>query len=152
MGAAMSHEPSAQSSARTIVQEHLALRALLKRIEEAFTGPEPQLDSGVDVVAARLDSLRGPLWAHFEEEERAGLFEEIEGRAPEQAPLCARLRQEHRGLLSRLDALRLVPPEGRRGAGWAPAVRAFLHEYDEHEAREADLLARTLEVEGGAPD
>ena len=101
------------------------------------------------MVAARLDTLRGPLRAHFDEEERARLFETIEEHAPEHAAACARLRDEHRTLLQRLDSLRVATPVERRGGGWVSEVRRFLADVLSHEDREAELLQRALD--GGTP-
>jgi hypothetical protein len=135
-----------------VAGEHRRLRDLLAEVEAAFDRNSPRAGCGPDVVAARLDSLRGPLGAHFDEEERSGLFEQIEERAPEQAPLCARLRGEHSGLLLRLDALRRASPEGRRGPGWGRDVRSFLDDLAGHEEKETDLLTRTLDGSIGAGD
>ena len=148
----MTQAPVLPHVARNIVAEHRALRTLLAEVEEAFARPLPHAASGPDVVAARLDTLRGPLAAHFEEEERAKLFEEIEDRAPDQAPACARLRSEHESLIHRLDTLRAASPEARRGPTWTRDVRAFLDEVSGHEEREADLLTRTLDGSIGALD
>jgi hypothetical protein len=134
------------------VEEHRRLRDLLAQVEGAFGRAVPHAVTGPDVVAARLDTLRGPLGAHFEEEERARLFEEIEERAPEQAPVCARLRDEHRGLIHRLDSLRAASPEARRRPTWGHEVRALLHDLHGHEERESDLLTRTLDGSIGAGD
>jgi hypothetical protein len=139
-------------AALTAAQEHHRLRELLALVESAFGRAAPQAASGPDVVAARLDTLRGPLRAHFEEEERARLFEEIEERAPEQAPACSRLRGEHEGLIRRLDTLRSASPEARRGPTWGRDVRAFLADLHGHEQRETDLLTRTLDGSIGALD
>jgi hypothetical protein len=148
-----STKPSRPSrSPRTIAEEHRLLRNLLSEIEAAFKGKAPRRNSGLDVVALRLDTLRGPLAAHFDEEERAGFFEKVEERAPEHSADCARLRAEHRGLLVRLDALRAVSPEKRRDAGWSLGVRTLLVDLSDHEARESDLLMRSLDGTGGAPD
>jgi hypothetical protein len=136
----------------TVAQEHRRLRALLAQIEGAFGRSAPRAGSGPDAVAAGLDTLRGPLGAHFEEEERAHLFEEIEERAPEQAPMCARLRREHEALIRRLDTLRTVSPEARRGPTWAHEVLALLADLAGHEERETDLLTRTLDGSIGAVD
>lgn len=138
--------------ARNVVAEHRMLRRLLAEVRQAFARPMPHAARGPDVVAARLDTLRGPLRAHFEEEERAGLFEEIEERAPDQAPVCARLRAEHEGLIRRLDALRAGNPEARRGSTWNREVHLFLDDLAGHEERETDLLARTLDGSIGAGD
>jgi hypothetical protein len=144
--------PVVPRAARTAASEHRRLRELLAQVEAAFERPSPCAGIGPDVVAARLDSLRGPLTAHFEEEERGRLFEEIEERAPEQAPLCDRLRAEHAGLLGRLDSLRTASPESRRGPAWGREVRAFLADLAGHEESETDLLTRTLDGSIAAAD
>ncbi|HSD66329.1 MAG TPA: hemerythrin domain-containing protein [Vicinamibacteria bacterium] len=138
--------------AHTATEEHRRLRALLAQIEGAFGRSVARASTGPDVVAAGLDTLRGPLRAHFDEEERARLYEEIEELAPEQASLCARLRGEHEGLMRRLDSLRAASPEARRGPTWVREVRAFLADLSGHEERETDLLARTLDGSIGAGD
>ena len=149
----MANAPVLPHVARNVVAEHRALRTLLAEVRGGVRdGPLPHAASGPDVVAARLDTLRGPLGAHFEEEERAGLFEEIEERAPDQAPVCARLRAEHEGLIRRLDVLRAASPEARRGPTWTREVRVFLDDLSGHEERETDLLTRTLDGSIGALD
>jgi hypothetical protein len=148
----MAYAPVLPRAARNVVEEHRALRTLLADVERAFARPSPHAASGPDVVAARLDMLRGPLGAHFEEEERAGLFEQIEERAPDQAPACSRLRGEHEGLIRRLDALRTASPEARRRPTWTHDVRVFLEDLSGHEERETELLTRTLDGSIGAPD
>jgi iron-sulfur cluster repair protein YtfE (RIC family) len=148
----MAHAPVLPRVARNVVAEHRALRILLVEVEDAFARPLAHAASGPDVVAARLDTLRGRLGAHFEEEERAGLFEQIEERAPDQATTCARLRAEHDGLMRRLDELRTGTPEARRGPTWIREVRVFLDDLSGHEERETDLLTRTLDGSIGAVD
>jgi hypothetical protein len=148
----MSNAPVLPRVVRNVVKEHLTLRALLAEVEQALARASPHAASGPDVVAARLDTLRGPLRAHFEEEERARLFEEIEEIAPDQAPACSRLRGEHGGLIRRLDALRASSPESRRRPTWTHDVRAFLDDLSGHEERETDLLTRTLDGSIGALD
>ncbi len=139
-------------AAVTAAEEHRRLRDLLAQVEVAFGRSVPRAASGPDVVAARLDTLRGPLGAHFEEEERARLFEEIEERAPEQAHACARLRGEHDWLIRRLDSLRAASPEARRRPTWVGEVRTLLKDLTGHEQRESDLLTRTLDGSIGAGD
>lgn len=145
-------QPSVERAARLAASEHVNLRRLLAQVLGAFSRPGPHSGSGPDVVAARLDALRGPLWAHFEEEERAGLFEQIETAAPEHASSCDRLRREHESLLQRLDALRGTSPVERRGPSWSSEVRGFVHDLTAHEARESDLLGRTLDGSTPAGD
>jgi len=139
-------------AAHTAAEEHRRLRALLAQVEGAFGRTAPRALTGPDVVAAGLDTLRGPLGAHFEEEERARLYEEIEELAPEQAHVCARLRGEHEGLIRRLDTLRTASPEARRGPTWAREVRALLADVAGHEERETDLLTRALDGSTAAAD
>jgi len=141
----MTKAPSVRHAARAAVDEHLQLRRLVGQVEQAFSRPEPRSASGPDMVAARLDALTGPLRAHFEEEERAGLFEQIEREAPEHATLCARLRGEHEAILRRLDTLRRASPLDRRRPLWISEVRHLLDEVHGHESREAELLTRALD-------
>jgi hypothetical protein len=148
----MTPAPTVRGSARAKRFQGGSLRSLLTQVQAALESRTPQLESGPDVVAARLDVLRGRLWAHFDEEDRTGFFEEIEEKAPETAAACARLRGEHEKLLSRLDSLREASALARRGPDWSRSVRAFLHEFDAHEARETELLSTVLEGPGIAPD
>jgi hemerythrin-like domain-containing protein len=145
--------PSVTRAVQTAVSEHRNLGRLLAAVEAAFSRPGlPHAGSGPDVVAARLDELRGPLRAHFDEEERAGLFEQIEREAPEQANACARLRDEHETILRRLDTLRGASPVERRRPLWIREVRRLLDEVHGHEVRETDLLSRTLDASTPAVD
>lgn len=145
----MANAPAVAAVARQAVRSQQALRELLDQVEAAFVRSPPRTGSGPDVVAARLDTLRGPLQAHFDEEERARLFETIEEHAPEHAAACARLRAEHRTLLVRIDELRSASPEGRRGGVWVGEVRRLLDDLLGHESRESELLTRALD--GGSP-
>ena len=145
----MTNPPAISTVAHNAVREQIALRALLDEVEAAFVRSPPRTGCGPDVVAARLDTLRGPLRAHFDEEEKARLFETIEEAAPEHATACARLRGEHGTLLLRLDGLRVATPVSRRSGGWVAEVRRFLADVLNHEDREADLLQRALD--GGVP-
>jgi hypothetical protein len=141
----MSQPTPIRYSALSAANEHVNLRRLLAQVVAAFGRPDPDRGSGPDVVAARLDTLRGPLCAHFDEEERAGLFEQIEETAPEQARACDRLRSEHRSLLQRLDSLRTASPVERRGPAWGKGVRAFVDELTRHEASESEILSRAID-------
>lgn len=148
----MTQAPSVTRAARVAVDEHRNLRRLVTQVEAAFSRPEPHASSGPDVVAARLDALRGPLGAHFDEEERAGLFDQIERDAPEHASLCERLKGEHETILRRLDTLREASPVDRRRPLWMAEVRHLLDEVHGHETRETDLLNRTLDGSTAAAD
>ncbi len=136
----MSPEPSVAQTVRRVTGEHDHLRRLFAQVEAAFGCSEPRAGAGPDVVAARLDGLRGALHAHFEEEERAGLLNAIEERAPQHAADCAQLREEHLRLIRLLDELRAATPVERRGPVWLREVRRFLDSLSRHESQEADLL------------
>lgn len=137
---------SVTQAARRVVGEHDHLRRLLAQVEAAFGRTEPHAGSGPDVVAARLDTLRGPLRAHFDESERSGVFERIQECAPRHARTCARLRKEHQLLIRLLDSLRTASPLERRGPVWPREVRRFVEQLVRHEARETDLLNGTLDA------
>jgi hypothetical protein len=145
--------PSAgHSPARAVAEDHRALRAVVAGIHSALDAGRARRATGPDVVAVGLDQLRGRLGAHFDEEERGGLFQQIVELAPEQANACARLRGEHVSLLARLDELRTARPEARRSAAWGAGVRALLDELDGHEARENEILTRVLDGSVEAQD
>jgi hypothetical protein len=148
----MTAVPSVVSSARSVIDEHRELRLLLAEVESALAAPEPHVAGGPDVVAARLDVLRGRLAAHFGEEERAGLFEQIVEQAPGEARECHRLLGEHAFLLRRLDELRAANPEARRRPAWGDSVRRLLEELSGHESRENEVLTRALDGSIGALD
>ncbi|HXY40530.1 MAG TPA: hemerythrin domain-containing protein [Vicinamibacteria bacterium] len=148
----MREHPSITRAARALVSEHGTLRQLLSRVVAAFGGPTSLGAAGPDVVSARLDTLRGPLAAHFDEEERAGLFEQIEEQAPEHSASCIRLRRQHQRLLQRLDLLRRATPLERRGPSWTREVRSLVDDIYGHEACETDLLTRALDGGTAAGD
>jgi hemerythrin-like domain-containing protein len=143
---------SVTQAVRRVVGEHDHLRRLLAQVEAAFGRSEPHAGSGPDVVAARLDTLRGPLAAHFDESERAGVFDRIQERAPQHAHTCARLRKEHQSLIRLLDSLRTASPLERRGPIWLREVRRFVEELVRYEARETDLLNGALDESMSAAD
>jgi hypothetical protein len=140
-----SYPPTVATAARNAFRQQAQLRSLLTQMEKAFVRSPARTGAGPDVIAARLDHLRGQLQALFDEEERALLFETIEAHAPEHGTDCTRLREEHRVLVTRHDGLRIASPEGRRGGGWFMQVRQFLDDLVKHEDREAELLQRALD-------
>ncbi len=137
---------SVTQAARRAVGEHDLLRRLVSQVEAAFGRAAPDAGSGPDVVAARLDTLRGPLQAHFDESERAGVFDRIQEHTPRHRQACARLRKEHQRLILLLDSLRTASPLERRGPVWPREVRGFVDALLRHEARETALFSRTLDA------
>jgi hemerythrin-like domain-containing protein len=139
----MTQGPSVAQAVQTTAGEHDKLRRLLAQVESAFGRSEPHASSGPDVVAARLDTLRGPLRAHFDEEERSGVFARICEAGGSRVPADTQLLAEHRDLIQRLDALRSASALERRGPMWLRDVRRFLEALAGHESRESELIDET---------
>jgi len=139
----MTHSTTAhETPAGKTLAEHRALHALLGEVERAAAAAD-------EALARRLDSLRERLVVHFAGEEESGLFEQIQDLAPEQARECARLCEEHKDLLLRLDGIR---SGGAEGAARAAEVRAFLGALADHEARENEILTWVLDGSVEAQD
>jgi len=134
---------------RLPVGDHVVVDALVREIRAALAG-EGGLAAGLDLVAARLDQLRGRLSAHFDDEERAGLFEQVTIRLPRRRPDCERLRDDHRQLLGALDRLRAAREEARRDPAWGEGVRCLLAALADHAVLEdeivVELLGRTSDI------
>jgi hypothetical protein len=145
----MTQSPPLDTPVRQTLAEHRELHVLLDQIEQASATPG-SADPGT--LVKRLDSLRERLAAHFDGEERGGLFEQIRELAPEQAHECAKLCDEHLSLLGRVDHLRTTPPEARATAAWVEGVRTLLSELAHHEASENELLTRVLDGSTEAQD
>ena len=145
--------PTLAPAGRDLLADHARLRDGITTLRATLRGPI----SGANCVAAgeRLLNLRRQLARHFRDEEESGMFERIPASVPEAEPLCARLVDEHRRLLHRLDVLQMASREVRDAAGaraWRRAIASLLDDLHQHEEQEEALLLRTLAPEGGAPD
>jgi hypothetical protein len=143
------------SISHTMLEEHRHLLRALTTLDAAVRSPEG-FAAKRGVVAGRIVDLRRQLARHFAAEERGGLFERIQRSAPENADVCARLRQQHVAILAGLDRARdeLPSPSAAAAAieSWEASVRAVLAEIGSHEQREDVLLLAALEGGRGAPD
>lgn len=142
------------SEAQAIVGEHRALhqlRAALRRdVAAVADGREQSWRAG---VAARLVELRTRLEAHFQQEERAGLFEHLAESGSEHVPAATRLRREHDALRAALARLCPGADEAQESApALAERVRTFLDDLAAHEERENELLVRGLDNSLAAAD
>jgi iron-sulfur cluster repair protein YtfE (RIC family) len=137
----MTQSVSHGTPAGKTLAEHRALRALLDEIERASADTA----AAADEVKPRLDTLRERLAAHFEGEEKGGLFEQIMEEAPEQVHECEKLCNEHADLLKRVDQLRTADARTRADPAWGQSVRALLDALSDHEARENEILTRALD-------
>lgn len=145
----MPQTTSLDTPAGKTLAEHRALHALLADIEKE-AGEAGGGGAAAETLSSRLDRLRERLAAHFDDEEKSGLFEQIRELAPEQAHECAKLCDQHIGLLSQLDGLRGA--EARATDNWTQGVRALLARLAEHESRENELLTRVLDGSVEAQD
>lgn len=143
--------PSRSPALSAVLEEHRGLRASLDEIRAALAPGGGGHRAWRDSLAAGLEQLRPRLEAHFGVEERSGLFEGIEQACPETAPACARLREEHRSLLVRLDAVRADVGEAEAEA-LRGRLRGVLDDLGRHEESEHDLLARALDGAVAAQD
>jgi len=131
------HMPAALALA-----DHEALRALVAEIDEASA----ETGGAADAVRPRLAALRDRLRAHFDGEEKpGGFFDQVLEEAPERVHECEALREQHGGLLRRIDELRAADAGPPAQPGWGYGVRAVLDELARHEARENELLTRILD-------
>jgi hypothetical protein len=146
----MIQSPSHATPVGQTLAEHRALRSLLDEIEEATARPTSPKARGR--LVERLDAVRERLAAHFDGEERSGLFEQIRELAPDRAQDCAKLCDEHLSLLKRVDDLRTVGPGVRDTPEWLAGVRVLLSELAHHESAENELLTRVLDGGDQAQD
>jgi hypothetical protein len=146
----MTQSPTHATPASKTLAEHRELHALLDEIQQASASPT--IAEVAQSLVGRLDDLRERLAAHFDGEERSGLFEQIRELAPEQAHECAKLCDEHLSLLKRVDHLRAAETEVRQSPEWLAGVRVLLSELSRHEAAENELLTRVLDGGDQAQD
>ncbi len=142
------------ATAATLLAEHRALRETLSGLERDLARPPaPELlGDWWEVVSLRLRMLRAHLLAHFAQEEKGGLIEEIQRFAPEQQEACERLLREHGRLLDELDWLATQATLRVEPAAWSDGLRGLLAGLARHERREDELLLRALDAMPGAPD
>ncbi len=144
----MTQSSAHDTPAGKTLAEHRALHALLDEIELASA----DASAAVETLPARLDTLHERLAAHFDFEEKSGLFEQIQELAPEQARECAKLCDEHLHLLKKVDELRAADAAARADPGWGARVRAVLEDLARHESQENELLTTVLDGSMEAQD
>lgn len=141
--------------AEDLLLEHHELHAALRALEVLLAAAPGDERPWVADLAGELRELGPRLLAHFASEERSGLFEEIGQRNPEDLRAARRLREEHHelaNLLARLHGEALAWPVPGGARAFAARVRAFLRALKAHEARENDVLLRSLDGSVAAAD
>ena len=148
--------------AQAILAEHHAMHVLVAGLERvtdpAVTPDERSWEPAARAtwlagLAHRLADLRGRLSVHFEAEERAGLYDDIQDADPALERAAQRLRLEHDRLRLGVERLQ-AEAEGACSdlPGLAGRVRALLKDLEHHEARENEALTRSLSDGLGAGD
>ncbi len=133
-------------------REHELLHQKLKYLNHQLAKRQIPLREIVEL----LDGLRGFFIAHFQKEERDGLFELIVARAPHLSRQASKLSHEHFELVERLDGLIRF---ARRGTGqplcwWMLGLRMqdFTKKLQLHEAEENGLLQMAYADDLGTKD
>jgi iron-sulfur cluster repair protein YtfE (RIC family) len=137
-----------------VLAEHRALHANITEIENALrSSPHGDPQRWCVDLAVRLGALRQRLERHFASEEQSGFFDEIEELHPEHAHAVRQFLLEHGTLRS---GLALVERDARAASSeprlLADRVRELLRELERHEAHEGEVLASSLEQDGGPGD
>lgn len=134
-----------------ILEDHLALKALLQQIETALTGKTATIAEVSDLLARLGDDLV----KHFALEEDGGYFSEAVLRAPQLLSKANELMAQHPKMctLAR-DLVDLGPAQ--QGDQWWQETRqrfqAFKTELLKHERREDQLLLEAYTQDLGAHD
>ncbi len=152
----------APSTAQAFLAEHRAMHALvdgLARVSDPALMPDARAwepaarATWLAGLAHRLADLRGRLSVHFEAEEQAGLYADLEEADPALVRAAQRLRLEHDRLRLSVERLQ-AEAEGSCSdlPGLAGRVRQLLKDLEHHEARENEALTRSLADGFGAGD
>ncbi len=158
-GPAQAPHPTA---AQALLAEHRALHELvagLARVTDPALTPgarswEPSARATwLAGLAHRLGDLRARLSGHFEAEEQAGLYDDLEEADPALVHTAQRLRLEHDRLRHGVERLQADAEGGCADLpGLASRVRDLLKDLEHHEARENEALTRSLADDLGGGD
>ncbi len=135
-----------------IRQEHQELRESLGELNRMLAD---RLEA-VARVAEMVSSLGEHVETHFDEEETAGLFDDIVERAPRLSDHIAKLRADHQQLLTTVRQLKKAASEGDGSTDWWENLEKTFHEFSKdlmhHENAENDILLAAYTDDIGAGD
>ena len=128
------------------------LRELLGEVARQFAGGLEDADR----VAKSLTSLTSQLATHFDEEEIAGVFDDVVEQAPRLSERVDQLKQQHIELRSALAAINRKATAGDGTARWwddlSKAFRDFSTDLMHHEQSENDLVQEAYTQDIGSKD
>ena len=135
-----------------VQRDHEELREMLGIVSRTLSRRE----SSVPAVVEALTRLGRDVAQHFSDEESAGLFSDIESRAPRMADRVAELRAEHQRLADAIADLQNVAARGDGSDAWweqvGRAYQVFSKELMHHESYENELLLRAYTDDIGSGD
>jgi hypothetical protein len=150
---------SAAGPDETLLVQHSRLRAVLGALAAALAAaPEPgTVADWLRALAASFTELGVRLAAHFEHEERSGLFSSIVEARPEALHTCVRLRAEHASFLERIgelsgEAARGVPSGATALGELVVRAQAVIDDLQRHEQTENALVSESLDGSVAAQD
>lgn len=132
-----------------LLTEHALLHDLLEESERAAAeGDSPE------AIILGLNELRDMIGDQFAREEQGGYLKDTISLAPQFAKECEQLRQEHRLLLSDLDAMLddLQHSPAETMASFHARFRDFATRFLKHEHHETALVQMALEEDIGVCD
>ncbi len=135
-----------------IRREHEELRELLGDLHRRLADRLEEV-AGVAEMMASLDEH---VQTHFNEEETAGLFDDVVERAPRLSERIANLRTEHQQLLAAVRELKQAADQGDGSADWWQGLNSAFHSFSKelmhHENTENDILMEAYTDDIGAAD
>lgn len=143
---------SEESYVQHLRAEHRRVRRLLQQTLAALP-PWEDADHGhwLPAMLRALKALRAEVATHFQVEEEGGCLEEAVARCPSLSPQVAQVQNEHRGLLTALDALiqrceRIDQPTAHEAHSLRDDLYAVVQRLREHEVMENRILQQAFGV------
>lgn len=128
------------------------LRELLGGVTRIFAGGL----ENVDRAAESLASLASQLETHFEEEEIAGVFDDVVERAPHLSERVDQLKQQHNELRNAFAAINQSASSGDRTVQWWDNLSKAFHDFStdlmHHEHTENELVQEAYTQDIGSKD
>ncbi len=148
----MESENQEAKEAQRALHEHRAIQKLLQSVVQFIAAEPKHTSEAIQTLLRDLKNLRAYMESHFEQEETAGLFEDILERLPMVDTVVKDLKREHRDFLEKVNGLiyRLEPPEVRELEAIRTDLSTFVSAFLEHEEMENDLLQRAYNLDLGS--
>lgn len=138
-----------------LLAEH---QELMRKITEIRTSLQKVCEPGIgpkcDEMADRVADIRQLLLDHFAVEENGGYLSDVLEFAPQFAEQAAQLCGQHTSLLKTLDELetRLRKPESEACDSVSGEFETFIHDLQNHEHQENNMVQSAFNQDEGAGD